>query len=251
MSVEDEAGKEFKANLQSLLKEECFVDNKPRYDKYGGIQALQLLSDEVESYPAASMDKSIVKSRVIMITCHQLAELYQNFEKQEEKAFHQFKKTCLEMCYMPSCFALGMYYMQKREFTGGKDPDKALKYFLMACEANISGACNNAGLILQHGTEKSPKDVKRAEALFEKACKDDFANGCFNQSILYLTGREKEIPRDMEKAVELGVKSCNLGHLWGCMNASKAYKTGDGIEADQEKAKKFSDIALELMGAKK
>ena len=92
-----------------------------------------------------------------------------------------------------------------------------------------------------------PKDIKRAIECFSKACEGNFANGCFNLSILYLTGHDG-VAKDMGKALEYSVKSCKLGHSWGCVNASRMYSQGDGVEINKKMAEEFKKLAKENSG---
>ena len=82
---------------------------------------------------------------------------------------------------------------------------------------------------------------------FTKACDGNFRNGCFNLSVMYLTGCQG-IGKDMVKALEYSVKSCKLGHSWGCANASRIYSQGDGVDVNLEKAQEFKKLAKECDG---
>ena len=121
--------------------------------------------------------------------------------------------------------------------------------FNQACEKDVWGACNNAGLLYQKGEKylNLPKDIERAIECFSKACEGNFANGCFNLSILYLTGHDG-VAKDMGKALEYSVKSCKLGHSWGCVNASRMYSQGDGVEINKKMAEEFKKLAKENSG---
>lgn len=133
--------------------------------------------------------------------------------------------------------------------TDDRKPLEALTLFNKACERNVWGACNNAGLLYQKGEKHFhvPRDMEKALHSFNKACDGNFRNGCFNLSVVYLTGNHG-IDKDMVKALEYSVKSCKLGHSWGCMNASRIYSQGDGVEVDLDKARLFKNLAKECNG---
>ena len=88
-------------------------------------------------------------------------------------------------------------------------------------------------------------DIHKAMELFDKACKGKHRNGCFNLSIVYLTGKSG-IPKDMTKAFELSMKSCQMGHPWGCANISRMYATGDGVVKNAEEAARFKRLAKSM-----
>lgn len=89
------------------------------------------------------------------------------------------------------------------------------------------------------------RDIHKAMELFDKACKGKHRNGCFNLSIVYLTGNYG-IPKDMKKAFEFSMKSCQMGHPWGCANISRMYATGDGVEKNTDEAARFKKLAKQM-----
>ena len=88
-------------------------------------------------------------------------------------------------------------------------------------------------------------DIHKAIELFQKACKGKHRNGCFNLSIIYLTGKYG-ISKDMNKAFEFSMKSCQMGHPWGCANISRMYATGDGVEKNTDEAARFKQLAKQM-----
>ena len=129
-------------------------------------------------------------------------------------------------------------------FIEERKPKEALSLFHKACEKNIWGACNNAGLLHQKGEKhfSIPRNMNKAIELFSMACNGNFRNGCFNLSVIYLAGCN-EVKKDMVKALDLSIKSCRLGHAWGCVNASRIYAQGDGVQVDVTKANEFKKLA--------
>ena len=174
-------------------------------------------------------------------SCHQLGEFYQAVEKNSSKAKDVFKTNCEEMNFPQSCFSLGIIHLTNKE---DRKPDEALSLFNKACEKNVWGACNNAGLLYQKGEKHFhiPRNMDKAMQSFTKACDGNFRNGCFNLSIAHLTGFQG-VDKDMVKALEYSVKSCKLGHSWGCINASRIYSQGDGVDIDMKKAEEFRKLA--------
>ena len=130
-----------------------------------------------------------------------------------------------------------------------RKPNEALRLFNKACEHDVFGACNNAGLLYQKGEKhfNIPKDINKAIESFSKGCQGKFKNACFNLSIIYLTGNNG-VRKNMEKALDYSVQSCRLGHKWGCINASRMYSLGDGVDINMKMADEFKQLAKECDG---
>lgn len=124
-----------------------------------------------------------------------------------------------------------------------------MSLFHRACDLQSSGACNNAGLVYQNGVKGSTiqKDMNKAIEMFRKSCEYGHPNGCFNLSVIYLTGKDG-IPKDLAKAADLSLKSCSMMHPWACANLSRMYSTGDGVEKNPQDAEKYKRLAKKYSG---
>ena len=83
--------------------------------------------------------------------------------------------------------------------------------------------------------------------MFSKSCELGHPNGCFNLSVIYLTGKDG-IPKDLPKAFELSQKSCNMMHPWACANISRMYAIGDGVEKNPQEAEMYKRLAKKYSG---
>lgn len=83
--------------------------------------------------------------------------------------------------------------------------------------------------------------------MLEKACEGANDESCYHLSGIYMEGYEKgNIVKDMKRSFEFAVKACNLDNMYACNNLSMMYRTGDGVEKNEELAKKFKTKAKEL-----
>lgn len=80
--------------------------------------------------------------------------------------------------------------------------------------------------MLKTGTTGVRQDTERAAALLQQACDDEFRNGCFNLSIMHLTGVAGKFAVDKPKALEFAARACRLGHTYGCVNAARMCALG-------------------------
>ncbi len=80
------------------------------------------------------------------------------------------------------------------------------------CDKGHGGSCNNLGVMATRG-DGVPKDPKRAEALFEKACAAGEPNGCVNRAQMYDEGYTEE---DAALATDLYRRACEAGSMLGC-----------------------------------
>eukprot|EP00055_Hartaetosiga_balthica_P004553 m.12084 g.12084 ORF g.12084 m.12084 type:complete len:220 (+) comp3951_c0_seq1:132-791(+) len=179
--------------------------------------------------------------------CHMLAEFYQSVDKDFGKANQWYKKLCDEKNYGRSCLGYAMALLSGQAVE--RDPAQGFRYLKKACSLGNTAACHNIGMILQSDKFEEfgiKQDGKEALKMFENGCQQDFRNGCFMASIMYLTGRGG-VKKNMPKALDYAEKACELQHTWGCINAVKMLETGDGVPKDLDKAQKLRERAKELV----
>lgn len=94
-------------------------------------------------------------------------------------------------------------------------------------------------------------------SLLARACEGGNANSCYYASGFYISGLKKEnkdnnetveydVPKDMKLAFKYASKGCNMGNVYCCVNLSQMYSKGEGIGKNEELAKKYKDLALEM-----
>ena len=104
-----------------------------------------------------------------------------------------------------ACFKLGERYRIL-----DKDIKKALKYYVIACDAGYMTGCTNGGILLAMKGTPYSKEFKQARKMFDKACEAGEDPACFNMGTLnYKEGRQS-------KAIKYYKKACGMGNQGGC-----------------------------------
>ena len=104
-----------------------------------------------------------------------------------------------------ACFKLGERYRIL-----DKDYKKALKYYVIACDAGYMTGCTNGGILLAMKGTPYSKEFKQARKMFDKSCEAGEDPACFNLGTLnYKEGRQS-------KAIKYYKKACGMGKQGGC-----------------------------------
>jgi len=102
---------------------------------------------------------------------------------------------------------------------------KHMEYGARACLLGSFASCTEVGIIYMFGEEQQKSSSVDAERYFRRACKNDFAGGCFWLGNLHLTGGIREINGmgipDLVGGVKYWEKGCSLGHDESCKNAEQ------------------------------
>ncbi|WP_103068996.1 tetratricopeptide repeat protein [Aquimarina sediminis] len=88
------------------------------------------------------------------------------------------------------------------------------------------------------------EDAQKALQWCIKAAENNNLRALYNLGTYYATGYEN-IPKDSEKAISYYTKAANLGHGKAAAQVAAMYILGDGVEKDEELAKKFYELAFE------
>jgi hypothetical protein len=131
------------------------------------------------------------------------------------------EKTCFEMRSKKACFRLGRIYDDGDTDPVSpleRDPERAAKFFGIACEEGHARACNALGLKHLEGDGVAP-NLKRAAQFFTQSCDGKHNKGCFNLGLSYEHGRG--IAADPKKALALYDKACREGLESGCERSRK------------------------------
>jgi len=198
-------------------------------------------------------------------SCHLLADYMESIKQDFTKAGKIYQVNCDTANHAHSCHKIGGYKFSGRGCA--RDVDSAFDYFRKGCEYGYGPACLNIGLleqlepntkiggVLPGGNEiavelKSHQgDKTRALEYFRKACDADVAEGCHRYASMLITGVKDVIEADKEKAFPYAVKGCDLGKMECCVNVSIMYERGDGVEANPKLAKRFQNIARDMIKA--
>lgn len=144
-----------------------------------------------------------------------------------------------------SCSVLGVMLQEGHGVAA--NPARAAQLFQKACRAGNAGACVNFGRML---TERQPSarfdgsgpdaqfdrsgpkgpDLDAAAILFEMACHQNAAEGCYQLGLLrYSAGDPDAATAPLERA-------CSAGHADACEGLGAMYLHGHGVTADPDKA---------------
>jgi|SRR5690606_9987285 len=77
------------------------------------------------------------------------------------------------------------------------------------------------------------KEIRRAEALFEAACKAGDWNGCINRAQRYMDGDSE---KELVVAADLFRRACDAGGMVGCLELGLAHRYGGGVKQDAKLA---------------
>jgi TPR repeat protein len=124
--------------------------------------------------------------------------------------------------------------------TEPRDLAKAHALYDRACRGGYLAACFNLGLAHTNG-EGGAKDAKRALPLFKRACDGQLAIACTNLGSLYATG--EGVAANDTLAFELYERGCAGGDPKGCVNLGVACNQGRGTAKDVKRAATYFDKA--------
>ncbi|KAF7271022.1 hypothetical protein GWI33_016053 [Rhynchophorus ferrugineus] len=192
--------------------------------------------------------------------CHLLADFLEAIKKDFEKAAKVYKNNCDEYKYGKSCLKYGGYNLTGKGLHKA-DYKAAYDYFEKGCNLEEPYACFNQGLLLVTRNDQLgiKQDLLKGTKLLEKACKAQNASACYYLSGLYISGakngykigdssvKDHDIPRNMQKAFQYALEGCNLDNMYSCANLSQMYAKGEGVEKNEELAKKYKNKALDLL----
>ena len=95
---------------------------------------------------------------------------------------------------------------------------EAVKLFNTACDESIASGCFELAYLYYKG-DITRKSLSKARKLFDKACSMQNAPSCFNMGIIYQQGLK--VKKDAKKALEYFNKSCRLNFDKGCIEYEK------------------------------
>jgi len=167
--------------------------------------------------------------------CHRLADYFEAFKYEYDKALKLYAKNCDENHYGISCFKLGNYNFLGRACK--EDFLAAFDAYRRGCAYGHGPSCYNAALLMEDGRGNADgrKDFVTAAELLRNGCKVNDMPACFRLSAYYITGKEG-VNCDMQQAFKYAKIACDKDHILACHNLSRMYAQGQGTDQDQEKA---------------
>lgn len=129
-----------------------------------------------------------------------------------------------EGCFGARCVEQAEAAMYYRDYEGAREPLEAV------CERNDGFQCFRLAELHHYG-RGGPVDLKRAAEIYEKACVNDYPEGCERRS--ELAGEGEGGP---EVELEFAIKACTGGRPLACTRAGQQLSLGRGVERDEVQA---------------
>lgn len=186
------------------------------------------LTDDTER--AARFMELACKDAKVVKSCGDHMEAL--FEEGDREVFSAVWERACEGGFIWSCWAAGWAYESAE---GNKrDPVRAAKLLVKACDNGNMGGCNSLGVLLKTGADGVEPDLERALSLYQKACDGKEMFSCGNLGKMYETGTG--VDPDPERAVALFRQVCDSGLMFGCTNLGTMFESGRGVDLDRGKA---------------
>ena len=143
-----------------------------------------------------------------------------------------------------SCYNLGLMY-NYGDGSIDEDDEKALGYYIKACNKNYFESCSRAAVLYEEG-KNIKEDMNEAFKLYSKACGGEDAFGCHNVAIYY--GERKT---EVMKNISIGFynKACNGGYAPSCIYLGRMYRDSKTLSHDYILAKEKFNLACEANNA--
>ncbi len=207
--------------------------------------------------------------------CFALGNYYRVEENDYTRAIELWKSSCRNG-FARSCEVLGLVYLGVDDATSvAVDLEQGNNYLEQACNGYLGSSCNYMGYSFEHGTfnplnkEKAmayylkacdlnyglgcsnlgnfyvvDNDFAKAMEMFEKSCSLDIAIGCYRLALTY--DNENNPKFDRNKTNELYAKACAMGEAMACGNLGINYYFGNGVEKDAGKVSEYLSRGCEL-----
>jgi uncharacterized protein len=146
--------------------------------------------------------------------------------KDDVRASAIFREAC-EAGSALACGSLGNWFIQvAADFTRGKP------LLEQSCNAGVGEMCTVLGYAYDEGLAPV-HDLRRAVALYQRACELDSASGCFNLAcVLQEEGKSKQ-------ANPIDERGCALGDMTSCLRAGMRFANGDAGRIDDAQAVEY------------
>ncbi len=139
-----------------------------------------------------------------------------------------------------SCHNMGLMY-EHGDGNTLKDDNKALSFYLKACDKNYYESCSKAAFLYEEG-ENIKQDMKKAFKLYSKACGGDDGFACHNVAVYY-----SKMKTEAMKKISIAFydKACDAGYSTSCIYLGRMYRDSRSLTHNYKLAKEKFDIACE------
>lgn len=178
--------------------------------------------------------------KISPMACKQAGNMYskgEGIKNSDAQAVSYFSKAC-NLDKQTACFQAANAYKQAKGVKA--DIKKASMYFAYACHflvplnANKGKACTQKGLILLKQAQEDEKNIQaiyQGFSFFQKACKNNDAQGCFELGEAYRTG--KGVAGSDEYAKQYYRLGCNGEFAESCLWAGNMNAAVNPVDATQ------------------
>ncbi len=162
--------------------------------------------------------------------CYNVGIMYekaQGVAQDFQKAQEFYRKSC------DLHFSGGCEQLKSLESKNKKDElDDNAKSEESKCAKNIGESCSRMAFFYTHGLQGASKNQAKAIEYYEKGCKLDNADSCYQLALLFMVGQG--VAKDFSKALEYALKSCDLGQYhsrFACLSVGNIYEMGSVLGA--------------------
>ncbi len=151
----------------------------------------------------------------------------------------QFEEDCNKGDTI-SCYNMGLMY-DYGDGTIAEDDEKALAFYIKACDKNYFKSCSKAAVLYEEG-KGLKQDMKEAFKLYSKACGGGDAFACHNVAVTYSKSDNKALKN---VAIKFYDKACDAGYAESCIYLGRMYRDSRAVAPDYELAKEKFNLACE------
>jgi len=172
-------------------------------------------------------------------SCYQLAKLVRDAKggpKDVVRAADLYGIACEEWQEPEACVDLGLALYDGEGIR--EDPERAVQLLKKACnlEEPIWRACARLADAFAEGKGVDDKSEEKAEELYRKSCDAGFATACVDAGNRVLDARRR---KELPKAAKLFEKGCKLDARQGCYELAELHKEGKWPDASDEAASEY------------
>ncbi|WP_430413908.1 CHAT domain-containing protein [Parasphingorhabdus sp.] len=214
----------------NVLREMCDAGDLLGCESYGISNEFGLGVEKDFARARRYYDRACLEGEGRNVACNNLAIMLRDgsggIEVDKIRAFALLKAIC-DKDYLRGCVNIGRGFNEGS--FGDGDQDKAIAYFERACTDEYGDGCNRAGSFYQ-----SAKEIERALNFYRQACDLENRWGCGNAAQIL---RRKDFPgRDLAAAVALHERACAFELSLSCYRLGHMLQRGESGPADPDRA---------------
>ncbi|WP_372999115.1 tetratricopeptide repeat protein [Sulfurimonas sp.] len=177
-----------------------------------------------------------MKSLLYIFTIVLITNLGASATDEQKKSF---KTECSKGDTL-SCYNMGLMY-DYGDGSTAEDDNKAIGFYLKACDKNFYESCSKAALLYEEG-KNVKQDMKKAFKLYSKACGGEDGFACHNVAVYYSKMKTEALKKI---SIAFYDKACNAGYSESCIYLGRMYRDSRSVKRDLQKAKEKFDLACE------